>query len=161
MAQDIFLKIDTIEGESMDDKHVKEIDVIDWNFGVTQTGTFASGGGGGAGKANYQDFHFTHKYDKASPKLFLACASGEHIPKAVLVVRKAGKEQQEYLKITFSDLLVANVQDGGAGGDGEMPREEVSLNYSKVQIEYRAQKADGTLDSPVTTGWDLKKNVKL
>ncbi|MES3022238.1 MAG: type VI secretion system tube protein Hcp [Pseudomonadota bacterium] len=161
MAQDIFLKIDGIEGESTDAKHAKEIDLLEWSFGVSQTGTFSGGGGGGAGKANFQDFRFVHRIDKASPKLMLACASGEHIKSAVLLVRKAGKEQQEYLKITFSDLLVSSVQDGGAGGSGELPNESVSINFAKVEIEYRPQKGDGTLDAAIKTGWDLKKNVKV
>jgi type VI secretion system secreted protein Hcp len=160
MAQDIFLKIEGIAGESRDAKHAGEIDVMDWSFGVSQTGNFHTGGGGGAGKANFQDFHFVHPIDKASPRLFLACASGEHIKNAVLVVRKAGKEQQEYLKFTFSDLLVSSVQDGGAGGSAELPHQTVTIAFTKVEIEYRPQKADGTLEAAIKNGWDVAKNVK-
>ena len=40
----------------------------------------------------------------------LACASGEHIKKAVLTCRKAGKDQQEFLKFTFTDVLVSSYQ---------------------------------------------------
>lgn len=161
MAQDIFLKIDGIAGESMDSKHAGEIDIHSWAFGVNQTGDFHAGGGGGAGKASFHDFQFVHRVDKASPRLFLACASGEHIKSAVLTVRKAGKEQQEYLKFTFSDLMVSSVQDGGMAGSPELPTQNVTLAFSKVEIEYRAQKADGTLDAAVKNGWDLKKNVKV
>ncbi len=158
MAQDIYLKIEGIDGESKDAKHAKEIDIASWTFGVAQTGTFAGGGGGGAGKASFHDFQFVHQIDRASPRLILACASGEHIPKATLVLRKAGKEQQEYVKFTFSDVLVSSVQSGG--GNSELPMETVSINFSKFEAEYREQKADGTLDAPVKHGWDLKKNTK-
>jgi type VI secretion system secreted protein Hcp len=159
MAQDIYLKIEGIAGESMDAKHAGEIDVLDWGFGVSQTGDFHAGGGGGAGRANFQDFHFVHRIDKASPRLFLACASGEHIKTAALVVRKAGKEQHEYLKFTFSDLMITGVQDGGSA-NAELPTQNVTIAFSKVEMEYRQQKADGTLDAAVKNGWDLKKNVK-
>ena len=109
-AVDYFLKIDGIEGESPDHKHKGEIQLESWSFGESQGGTHSSGGGGGAGKVQMQDFHFVMKISKASPKLFLACACGQHIKKAVLVCRKAGKDQQEFLKTTFTDILVSSTK---------------------------------------------------
>jgi type VI secretion system secreted protein Hcp len=156
-AADYFLKIDGIEGESQDSKHKAEIEIQSFSFGATQTGSFAAGGGGGAGKVSMQDFHFTVPVNKSSPKLMLACASGQHIKKAVLTVRKAGKEQQEYLKYTFSDILVSSYQTGGGGGD-VMPVDQISLNFAKIEQEYKEQKADGTLAGSVKAGWDLKQN---
>jgi type VI secretion system secreted protein Hcp len=161
MAQDIFLKIDGIPGEALDAKHAGEIEVVNWAFGVSQTGDFHVGGGGGAGKANFQDFHFEHRVNKASPRLFLACASGEHIKSATLTVRKAGKEQYEFLKFTFTDLLIASVQDGGSSHSPELPTQNVTIAFSKVEVEYRPQKSDGTLDAAIKHGWDLKKNEKV
>jgi type VI secretion system secreted protein Hcp len=158
MAVDFFLKIDGIPGESADQKHKDEIDVLSWSWGAQQTGTMAYGGGGGAGKVQFQDFHFTQHMNKATPKLILACASGEHIKKAVMVARKAGKDQQEYMKITFTDLMVANYSTGGGG---DTPIENLSLNFSKVEFEYKPQNEKGGLDAAITTGWDLKKNVKV
>jgi type VI secretion system secreted protein Hcp len=159
-AVDYFLKIDGIEGESADQKHKGEIDIESWSWGETNSGTHSGGGGGGAGKVSMQDFHFTMRTNKASPKLLLACANGEHIKKAVLTCRKAGKEQQEYMKITMSDLLVSSFQTGGSSG-GVVPTDQISVNYSKIEYEYKEQKADGSLGGAVTAGWDLKKNVKV
>ncbi|MCE5308067.1 MAG: type VI secretion system tube protein Hcp [Acidobacteriales bacterium] len=158
MAVDYFLKIDGIPGESHDSKHKDEIDLLSWSWGESQTGTFSGGGGGGAGKVNMQDFHFVMKVNKATPKLILACASGEHIKKAVLICRKAGKEQQEFLKYTFTDVLVSSYQTGGSSSGDEIPSEQVSLNYTKMETEYKMQKADGTLDGGIKAGWDLKAN---
>ncbi|TFW33904.1 Hcp family type VI secretion system effector [Massilia horti] len=161
MAQDIFLKIDGIPGESLDAKHAGEIQVLDWGFGVSQTGDFHVGSGGGAGKASFRDFQFDHRVDKSSPRLFLACASGEHIKSATLTVRKAGKEQHEYMKINFTDLLISNIQDGGSSSSPELPTQTVTIAFSKVEFEYRPQKADGSLDAAIKHGWDLKKNEKV
>jgi len=160
-AVDYFLKIDGIEGESHDDKHKNEIQLESWSWGETQSGSHSAGGGGGAGKVQMQDFHFVMKINKASPKLFLACATGEHIKSAVLVCRKAGKEQQEFLTIKLSDILVSSYQTGGSGHSDIVPMDQLSLNFTKIEFDYKPQKADGSLDSPVKGGYDLKANKKV
>jgi type VI secretion system secreted protein Hcp len=158
---DYFLKIDGIDGESQDDKHKNEIDVQSWSWGETNSGDAAEAGGVGAGKVTMQDFHFVKRVDKATSKLMEACATGEHIKKAVLICRKAGKQQQEYLKISMSDLIVSSYQTGGSNGDGVIPVDQASLNFSKIEFEYKEQKADGTLGGSVKGGWDLKANKKV
>ncbi len=160
-AVDYFLKIDGIDGESQDAKHKNEIDVMSWSWGESQSGTAATGGGMGAGKVHMNDFNFMMAVNKSSPKLFLACASGQHIKTAVLTCRKAGKDQQEFLKYTMTDLLVSSYQTGGSGGSSEIPSDQVSLNFSKLETSYQAQKADGTLDGAIKSGWDLKQNKSV
>lgn len=160
-AVDYFLKIATIEGESADGKHKGEIDLESWSWGAQQSGGSAYGGGGGAGKVAMQDFHFTMKVNKATPKLILSCASGQHLPDAVLTCRKAGGKQEEFLKYYFYDLLISSYQTGGSGGADIVPTEQISFNYSKMKCEYKEQKADGTLGGAITAGWDLKKNEKV
>ena len=158
MAVDYFLKIEGSEGESKDKTHANEIDILSWSWGESQLGSFSGAGGGGAGKVNMQDFNFTMFMNKAMPKLVQACASGQHIPSATLTCRKAGKEQQEYLKITFSDLLISSYQTGGSSGS-EIPIDSIAFNYTKVKFEYKEQKPDGTLGGVVPAGWNLKENV--
>jgi type VI secretion system secreted protein Hcp len=158
---DYFLKIDGIEGESPDDKHKNEIQVESFSWGATNQGTMAFGGGGGAGKVHAQDFHFLMKTNKASPKLFLACATGDHIKKAELFARKAGKEQQEFLHVTFSDLLVSSYQTNGDGKHDVIPMDSISLNFAKVELEYKVQNSDGKLGAASKVGYDLKLNKKV
>jgi type VI secretion system secreted protein Hcp len=160
MATDFHLQIGDIKGESTHDKHKEWIDVLSFSWGATQQGTMEFGGGGGAGKVSYQDFHFTMLINKATPKLIEACSTGEHFPKAIFSARKAGKEQHEYLKITFSDVIVTSYQTGGGSGS-EIPTESVSLGFSKVEVEYKEQKADGSLGGTVKTGYDLKALKKI
>lgn len=155
---DFFLKIDGIEGESQDAKHKGDIEIESFSWGANQTGSFGYGGGGGAGKVAMQDFHFVMKVNKASPKLFLACATGEHIKRAVLVTRKAGKEQQEFLKVTSEDILVSSYTTGGSDGADTIPLDQISLNFAKMTLEYREQKLDGTLGGVVKAGYDVKAN---
>lgn len=160
-AVDYFLKIEGIDGESTDHKHKNEIDLQSWSWGESNSGSGHAGGGHGSGKVVMQDFHFTMHINKATPKLFLACATGEHIKKATLTCRKAGKEQQEYMKVTFSDILVSSYQSGGSSGSDVLPVEQISLNFAKVEFEYKPQKQDGTLDSAMKAGYDMKLNKQV
>ena len=154
---DYFLKIDGIDGESQDHKHKGEIHLESWSWGESNAGSAAHSGGGGAGKVNMQDFHFVMQINKASPKLAIACATGEHLKKAVLTCRKAGKDQQEFFKVTMSDLIVSSFQTGGTNHGDVLPTEQISLNFSKIEWEYKEQKADGTLGGAVKAGWDQKQ----
>jgi type VI secretion system secreted protein Hcp len=158
---DYFLKIDGIQGESQDSKHKGEIEIESFSWGENQTGTASHGGGMGAGRVQMQDFNFMMRVNKASPKLMLACAQGEHIKNAILTCRKAGKEQQEYLKVTFTDLLVSAYQTSGTGAADVIPMDQISLNFTKVELEYKEQKPDGTLGGAIKAGYDLKQQMTV
>ena len=157
MAVDMFLKLEGVKGESLDDKHKEEIEIHSFSFGVQQVGSSASGSGSGAGKASFQDIHFTKAADVASPVLLEKCATGKHIPSALLTVRKAGGKQEDYYKIKLTDLLVSSLTNSGMGN--EAPIEQVSLNFSSIHFDYFPQKADGSLGGVSKGGWDLKKNM--
>ena len=155
MAVDVFLKLGDIGGESTDAAHKGEIDVLSWSWGISQSGTMSAGGGGGAGKASFADLSFMHGFDKSSPAIMTACATGTHIPEATLIARKAGKGQQEYIIFKMSDILVTSVQPSGSS---EHPMESVSMQFAKVDIEYKPQKTDGSLDAGVHFIYDIKGN---
>jgi type VI secretion system secreted protein Hcp len=182
-AVDYFLKIDGVEGESQDARHKNEIDIESFRCGETNASTAHSGGGGGVGKVSMQDFHFVMAFNKASPKLFLACASGEHLKQAVLTARKGGKEQQDFLTWTLSDCLVSSYQTGAntvavtrddSSTDDPSPEvtaarnersgapaDEFSLAFARIEVSYRTQGADGGAGTEVRAGWDLKANAKV
>ena len=158
MAADYFLQITGVPGESKDSKHKDWIDVLSWSFGESNPGSHQVGGGGaGAGKVQMSDITFMTRMSKASPKLFLSCATGKHMNEAKLVGVHGGSMQQEYLTWTFSDVLVSSYQTQGSAGD-DIVMDSVSLAFSKVRVEYKMQKADGSLDKAITAGWDLKSN---
>jgi len=157
MASGIFAKIGNIKGESLDSKHKGEVELLSWSWGVAQSGTMAHGGGGGSGKASFHDFNFTHHIDKASPVLLKACATGEHIKEATITVRKAGKGQQEFLIIKMNDVIITSVDLSGTG-DAPTSAAHVALQFAKVDLEYKPQKADGSLDAGLHFKYDIKGN---
>jgi type VI secretion system secreted protein Hcp len=153
---DAFLKLDGVPGESADAKHKGEIDLESFSFGVKNTGSVSSGGGGGAGKAEFSSFRFEKLYDASSPKLFLGSASGQHFKSAVVTFRKRGGDQQEFLTYKFEDILISNYNQGGTQ---EPPLlEDVALTFDKVSISYRPQNPDGSLGDPITASWDVAQN---
>jgi type VI secretion system secreted protein Hcp len=157
MASDIFAKIGDIKGESTDSKHKDEIEVLSFSWGVTNA-VPAGGAGGGAGKAKFQDLAFTHAIDKATPQLLQACATGKHLPEATITHRKAGKGQQEYLIIKMNDVVITGVINSDSTADPNPSSETVSLAFAKVDLEYKPQKADGSLDAGIHFKFDLKAN---
>jgi type VI secretion system secreted protein Hcp len=156
MASDIFAKIGDIKGESLDAKHKDEIEILSFSWGVTNSGSAASGSGGGSGKATFQDLVVVHNIDKASPDLMRACATGTHLKEATITHRKAGKGQQEFLVVKMNDVIITGVTHGG--DTGQPYSETVSLAFAKVDLEYKPQKPDGSLDAAVVFKYDLKAN---
>ena len=156
MASDIFAKLGDIKGESLDAKHKDEIEILSFSWGVTNSGSAATGSGAGSGKATFQDLVVVHNIDKASPELMRACATGTHLKEATITHRKAGKGQQEFLVVKMNDVIITGVTHGGA--TGQPYSETVSLAFAKVDLEYKPQKPDGSLDASVVFKYDLKAN---
>lgn len=158
MAVDMFLKLDGIDGESVDKSHGKEIDILAWSWGMSQSGTFHAGAGGGAGKANFQDISVTKWVDKASATLMAKIATGDHIPKARLTVRKAGKTPLEYVIIDMEKVMITSYSTGGSGGEDRLT-ENITLNFAKVKVKYVPQKEDGSGDAEIEFGFDIAANI--
>lgn len=162
MSVDMFLKLDGINGESMDAKHKQAIQLHSFSFGISQVGSGSFGGGSGSGKAEWADIHFTKNVDTSTPTLIEHCATGKHIAKAQLFVRKSGAAggQGDYYTITMTEVIVSGVQNSGSSA-ADLPQESLSLNYAKIQFEYKTQDDKGVLGKPVTAGWDLKVQQKV
>lgn len=161
MAVDMFLKIDDIKGEAKDSKHKDQIEVLAWNWGVTQSGTAHIGGGAGAGKVNVHDVTVQKLVDKASPNLIKYCCSGKHLKQAILTTRKAGGDSQvEYVKVTMEDVIITAVNVNGSGD--VLLSESLTLNFGKVKFEYSPQNSTtGATEPSVPMGWDITANKEM
>jgi type VI secretion system secreted protein Hcp len=126
MAVDYFLKLDGVQGESLGKGHEKEIDVFSWSFGASQPAMSALGGGGGVGKVSVHDITVTKQVDKSSTTLFLNCCNGAHIKEATITSRKAGGDQQDFMKVKLTDILISSYNLGGSHGD-TTPTESITL----------------------------------
>lgn len=157
MAVDYFLKLDTIPGGSTDAAHKDEIQLDGFSWGATNAARAGAGAGVGAGKVQLNDLSVTMAASSASPKLFVACASGTHLKSATLSARRAGGKQQDFLVLKFTDVVVTSYQAAGSAG-GDTLVDGATLGYAKVEVEFRPQKPDGSPGAAVKGGWDVKAN---
>ena len=168
---DYFLKIDGVEGESPDQQYPGLIQIQSWQWAEENSGRWGFGSGGGAGKVEMKDFEFRMVSNKASPKLFLLCATGEHIPEAKLICRKSGKGQQDFMIITFRNGLVSSFKtlgnmpglwgQGSSDVDNVLPTDEIRINFARIEFEYREQRNDGAMGAVIKAGYDLKLNAPV
>ena len=165
MSFDAFVKIATVPGESTDDKHREWIEILSFSWGASQAGGTAPSamGGHAGGRVDIKDFSMVKPLDKASPKLFLACCTGEHISDVTIELCRAAGDKQKFMTYKLSEVMVTGVKPGGSSRVVDLwPSEEVSLRFTKVELEYipidhRTGKSLGR----VPTGWDLAKNTKV
>jgi type VI secretion system secreted protein Hcp len=158
MAVDMFLKLNGVDGESKDKAHTKEIDILSWTWGMSNSGSAHVGGGAGSGKVSVQDLSLTKYLDSSSAKIMLSCCDGTHFDTALLTVRKAGGEKPvEYVTIKLQEVLITSVSTGASGGEDRLT-ENVSLNFAKVKVEYLPQEAKGGKGNMIPFGWDIAAN---
>ncbi|MGK6324464.1 Hcp family type VI secretion system effector [Sphingomonas sp. DT-51] len=158
MAVEMFLKLAGCDGESIATGHTNEIELLGWNWGLTNMGSSSMGGGSGTGKANFHDLSITKYVDKATATILSNCASGKHFDTATLTCRKAGGGAPvPYLVIDMGQVFVSGVQHGGSPGD-ELTVESVTFNFAEVDVTYKPQNATGAGAGEVPFKWDIRKN---
>lgn len=160
MAFDAFIKIDGVEGDSEDDHHKKEIEILSYSHGISQQigGSRSGGGAGTGGRADHGDFCIVKELDSATPKLNLVCCDGTHIPKVTVTLCRSGQTKNAFMTYNLEDVVVSSVRPGGSGG-GDMPLEEVTLNYGKIEWEYKqTDPSSGKVKGTKKAHWDTKLN---
>lgn len=159
MAQDMFLKLTDIKAESKDKKYGKNIDVLAWSWGASQSATMHVGGGGGGGKVACQDISCTKYVDVSSPILMKHVFTGKHIPEGQLIVRKAGGEALDYLTISMKKIIISSYSTGGSGGEDRLT-ENFSMNFSEVSFEYVEQLTTGGAGAKPDYAYNMSENVE-
>lgn len=154
MAVDLFLKLEGVTGESKDEKHADEIELMSFSFGESNPSSIGGSGGLGGGQVSMSDFNVMKSMDKSSPEIFKRCANGSHFPTAIITYRKAGGEQLEYLKYKFEKVFITSYTVSGSGAD--VPTESISMAFEKLEYAYSPQKPEGDLDAEITTSYDIK-----
>ncbi len=162
MASDNFIQIDGIKGESTDDKHKDWIEVMSYNWGVSQMASAAavSATSSSAGqRADFQDLSIVKLMDKSSPLLMKACAKGDAVKEVKLELCRATGSKAVYMEYKLEQVIISSVSTGGGGG-GEAT-ESVTFNYGKITLTYTPFDRDGKAQGKVPAGWDLTKNKPM
>lgn len=139
---EMFLKLDTIAGESTDSRHRGEIEVDSFSWGETRS--LASQ------NPTMEGFTITMLANKASPRLFLYTAGGLKIGRTVLSVRSAGSAVDTVTWILTDSKIVSYKTVGNTHGDGVS--DQIVLVPGKIEVQLMPK--DGS--SPVKAGWDQR-----
>lgn len=155
------LKSGNVKGESTEQDYADCIQLLAWSWGCTNAGSASHGTGEGTGAVNMQDFSFSMIMNSASAPLMTLCNTGKHFKTAIFTQRKSTGDEtpKPFLVITMSDVMVSSYQTGSSGP--ELPHENCSINFSKVEMEYFAQDATGAVKSKGKMGWDVKLAKKV
>ena len=155
MAVNAYLYIDGVDGPST--SKPKHIDVLSFNWGVSQTSTYGPGASGKeakAGRADFTNLTIAKVVDKTTPFLCDHCASGDILKEVYILYDKpVGDAQDDYFRIYLKDAIITGVH---LSGSNENPTESVSFAFQSVEIAYRAEKDDGSLDGAIPKGYDLE-----
>lgn len=164
MAFDAFIKIEKAGGETLKKNKEGQIEIYSFSWGASNPTTIESNSGISGGKVSISSFNVMKRTDKASGLLFQACCGGTVYDKMTCTLRKtvgsSDKPPEDYIIYEFENVMVESIQWSGSSGGDDTPSESVSFAFSKVKIQYKPQKKDGTLEAAVPAGWDLKLGTK-
>ena len=161
MAWDAFLTLEGVKGESQRKGHEGEIEIISFSFGAHNPSSIGVGSGGGTGKVSLSSFNVMKKTDASSVGMFRASCLGQHFPTAELALYKSGGDKPLlYLKFAFEEVYVDSLQWSGAEGGDNIPMENVSYSFGKVEIVYTQQNPDGTAAGDFTGSWDVRTGTE-
>jgi type VI secretion system secreted protein Hcp len=149
-ANDTFMVIPSVKGESIDTRYKNDIEIKDWSWELkTPPDT---------GKAAFGDFEFSKAVDTSSAFFFTHEGTGAQIPSIRVVIRRDGTHPLAYLQYCIQD---AKVTSYSASGSAEDTKETVSLQPGALAMRYVRQKADGTGLPPVLAGWSVVTQTSI
>ena len=159
MSTNMYIQFEepAIVGTSTASGHEKEIEILSWNHGFAQPASpkRSTAGSGTVEQATHQNLTFTKYLDGATNALLKYCWSGKQIGKATITCYRSDgatdNKPVQYLKVIMEHVMIANYSI--SGGPGDIPVENVSLDYGVVQYNYTDQKrADGNVTHNLKTG---------
>jgi type VI secretion system secreted protein Hcp len=148
MATNMYIKFEepNLEAGTTAAEHEKDIEVLSWNHGFSQptSPTRSAAGSGTTEQANHQNLSFTKYLDGASTNMIKQCWTGKQFKKVTLSCYRADgatdNKPVKYLEIEMQNVVIANFSI--SGGPGDIPVENVSLDYGIVKYNYVGQKRD-------------------
>ena len=149
---DYMIQLDGFMDGSTNGEQQGGIEVLSFSWGMSDSSTLTSG----EAAFTFHDLLISSYTSPASPRLMLACANGKRLKRAVLTARKPGA-QADSLSVTLEDALITSYQSSGPEASDRLV-DEFRLAFSSVDMKYRPDKADGSLDAPVQAGWDLSES---
>lgn len=109
----------------------------------------------------------TKEVDKTSPLLIGHVTVGQVIPTVELRFAHSGKDTNIYQVVTLTNVMVSGLAfnyagtginpDGSPTADDKVkPTEDISLNYTQIEVKNTPYDSSGKAGSPVAAGYNLE-----
>jgi type VI secretion system secreted protein Hcp len=158
---EMFLKLDQVDGESIDQTHKDSIEIKDWTWATTNTVKWEWNQGGQSTKVDVGFITVSKICDKASVTLYQNCVTGKHIPWAKITCRKNdGEAKFEYMILELKDVMVQNITFTGSGTDQSID-EKITLAFAEFKLTYNLQRDSGAVGGGKQFGYHIQKQQKV
>ena len=154
---------DTVEGESRDQDHEREIVLHDIQWQAEQEVSPLGSGRRTTGRRDISPVSIRKPYDASSPYLAKAVLSGQIFENAVITLRKtSGPKPLDYLVITLTNVMLTGYDVRGPvleDGVDQVMEDEVEMTFATIMVEYTEEKQDHSAGEKHTFGFDSVKNM--
>ncbi|PLY02115.1 MAG: hypothetical protein C0622_06000 [Desulfuromonas sp.] len=159
----IYMKVEGVPGESKDSNHRDWIDVMSVSHQLAgDSSTSFATGGRTAARATFGDFIVIKSLDKATPKLNLFGAKGEHISRVVIERTLSGGDMRNlvYLQYILDDVVVSGVETDFTADPHDGGREKVALSFGKITCIYTEMDERGMAKGNVAYSWSVARGME-
>ncbi len=155
-----FAKYDGIDGESVDDKHGKWIDVLSVDWGANKPGGGATGQARRRAAAVIEDLVIAMDYDKASPKIQEKCLSGAVIPKLEIELTDLfGESRATYLRMELKNVQCTSFEQSYPDSNAPRSLSVVGNNFEEIKVTYTEFDDAGNKKGNVEYSWNVERGA--
>ena len=155
----IYLNIEGIQGDATHETHKNWIDVSSMTWGTHRAVSTPSGSAQNreASEPVIGEVHITKLMDGSSLKLFEAAATGNQGKQIQIHLVTTGNPGNTYMEYTLTDTLVSGYQ---INTSGDRPVEEITLNFTRVDMKYTTYDANNRPLNNIAAGYDIATTRK-
>jgi type VI secretion system secreted protein Hcp len=144
-------KAGEVKGECEVEGFKGQLEIDSFAWGVVNPGRLGRHEGS---DSTAQDFNCTMTTCTASPVLMQSCATGDPIKECtVTLLKTVGAQKPEaYMTWKVSEAFISSYQIGGSSG---VPTDSFSINFKKIEVEFKEQTKGGTPTKPFKGTFDF------
>jgi type VI secretion system secreted protein Hcp len=158
-----YMQLGDIKGESTDSKHEGWINLLSVSQGLSRP--MAAGSSGSTrqrASVTCGDVTLVKEMDASTAKLIEAICDGTVFPEAKIdLCTSTGAEGRvPYFMWVLTNVHVTSFNVSGAAMDGQVPTEQISLNYEEIKWTYDKMAKDGSSAGKIEATWKVEEGVK-
>lgn len=149
---DYFLKIGTIQGDSLDERYPKWIPLLSWDWGASVAYS-AGGTGASVGKARPKPFKFLCYTGKHTPPMFTQMTHGSVVGTVKFAAQAPGSGFAPWT-LEFNKAFLTEYENFPFTQNGS-PLDMAQFEFQKVTMTYTPQLPTGQAGTPIVSTFDF------